>query len=114
ELESIGDWETELCLLHSQFLKTDRDDKEAWIKKEFGKSQSEYQGPPLILVATQVIEVGVDATCDVMHTELAPASSILQRAGRCARRENEQGKVYVYLPRDEEGKPYYAPYYIPS
>jgi CRISPR-associated endonuclease/helicase Cas3 len=32
----------------------------------------------------------------VLHTELAPASAILQRAGRCARRERETGHVYVY------------------
>jgi len=111
-LQERGDQNTRLCLLHSRFYKDDRDEKESWIKEQFGVSQAEYDGPPLILIATQVIEVGVDATCDVMHTELAPAASLLQRSGRCARRKNETGDVYVYLPRDENGDPIFVPYHI--
>jgi CRISPR-associated endonuclease/helicase Cas3 len=34
--------------------------------------------------------------CDVMHVELCPMNSLLQRAGRCARFKNEKGEVYVY------------------
>lgn len=109
-LSERGDNQTQVCLLHSRFYKDDRDQKEAWIREQFGKAQAVYDGPPLILIATQVIEVGVDATCDVMHTEIAPAASILQRAGRCARRDHETGDVFVYLPRDKEGNPNYAPY----
>ena len=109
-LEAAGDKETVVKLLHSRFYKQDRDQKEAWIRTQFGIDQANYQGPRLIQIATQVIEVGVDATCDVLHTELSPAASLLQRAGRCARRAYEQGRVYIYLPRDDQGQPYYAPY----
>ncbi|MCA9943106.1 MAG: CRISPR-associated helicase Cas3' [Ardenticatenaceae bacterium] len=101
-----------LNLLHARFYKTDRDAKETWIRQQFGIPQDEYNGPRLIQIATQVIEVGVDATCDVLHTELSPASSLLQRAGRCARRQGETGRVLVYLPRDEQGEPYLMPYNI--
>lgn len=111
-LAARGDRETQLCLIHSRFYKADRDQKEEWIRAQFGAAQGEYDGPPLILIATQVIEVGVDATCDVLHTELAPAASLLQRAGRCARRENEHGRVFVYLPRDENGEPDHTPYFL--
>lgn len=110
--EQINAGEVELHLLHARFYKHDRDQKEDWIRAQFGIRQNEYTGKKLIQVATQVIEVGVDATCDVLHTELAPASSLLQRAGRCARREHENGRVLVYLPRDDEGNPYYMPYGI--
>lgn len=113
-LAEKGDAETKICLLHSRFYKSDRDDKENWIREQFGVAQEDYNGPSLIVVATQVIEVGVDATCDVMHTEVAPAASVLQRAGRCARRAGEKGKVYIYLPRDDEGEPYFAPYFLKS
>ena len=113
-LDERGDNETQVCLIHSRFYKDDRDDKERWIKEQFDIRNDDYKGPPLILIATQVIEVGVDATCDVMHTELAPAASILQRAGRCARRKNETGHVYVYLPRDDKGEPDYVPYFLKS
>ncbi len=109
-LKARGDDATHVELLHSRFYKQDRDAKETWIREQFGIPQAKYTGQPLILIATQVIEVGVDATCDVMHTQLAPANALLQRAGRCARREHEAGNVYVYLPRHDDGTPNYTPY----
>lgn len=114
QLEDQGDHETIVKLIHSRFYKEDRDQKETWIKQQFGKAQRDYDRPHLILVATQVIEVGLDVTCNIMHTEMAPAAALLQRAGRCARQANENGDVFVYLPRDKDGEPDYAPYYLKS
>lgn len=107
---------TEVILLHSQFFKEDRSEKENWLQREFGKKKSDYTAKSAILVATQVVEVGLDITSGSLHTELAPANAILQRAGRCARYENEKGNVYIYrLPEkeDKDGmpKPQYAPYH---
>ncbi|HXR65904.1 MAG TPA: HD domain-containing protein, partial [Ktedonobacteraceae bacterium] len=40
----------------------------------------------------------------VLHTEITPASSLIQRAGRCARFARQQGQVWVYpLPPEEDG-----------
>lgn len=103
----------EISLLHSRFYKEDRDKKEEEIKAQFGTSQKEYQGPNRILIATQVIEVGLDITCDIMHTEISPASSLLQRSGRNARRAGESGKVFVYLPRNDDGEADFVPYHLP-
>ncbi|MDE0631758.1 MAG: CRISPR-associated helicase Cas3' [Caldilineaceae bacterium] len=111
-LDDMNDSETKICLLHSSFYKNDRHNKEQWIAEQFGLGQDEYDGPKLILIATQVIEVGLDVTCDVIHTELAPAASVLQRAGRCARRAGEKGEVYIYLARNDEGEPDYTPYFL--
>lgn len=94
-------------LLHSRFLKKDRQAIESFIRQEFGKDETRHTTPSLIVVATQVVEVGLDMSCATLHTELAPASSLLQRAGRCARYPGESGQVYVY-PLDEKG---YAPYH---
>lgn len=85
---------TEVILLHSQFLREDRDRIEDDLRRQFGKGGSESGS--VIVVATQAIEVGVDITCTAMHTELAPANAIIQRAGRCARYEGDTGDVYVY------------------
>src|SRR5690606_15022957 len=38
-----------------------------------------------IIVATQVVEAGVDISADALVTELAPWASLIQRLGRCAR-----------------------------
>lgn len=94
-------------LLHSRFLKKDRQAIEAFVRREFGKEKEKQTVPSLILVATQVVEVGLDMSCTVLHTELAPAASVLQRAGRCARYPGELGQVHVY-PLAEKG---YAPYH---
>lgn len=104
--------DTEVMLLHSRFFKDDRKEKEAWIQREFGKDDTQYQAKSAILIATQVIEVGLDITSDVFHTELAPANAVLQRAGRCARYQGETGEVYIYqVPMNDEGRPLYHPYH---
>ena len=96
ELETLAKGtDTKLILLHARFWQTDRKQKEADLLKLFGKNNKLEVGSA-ILIATQVIEVGVDITCKNLHTELAPANTILQRAGRCARYENEVGTVFVY------------------
>ncbi len=96
-----------LLLLHARFLFEDRQRIEQEIIGHF-KAGSKSKA---ILIATQVIEVGLDISCTVMHTELAPANSIFQRSGRCARYEGEKGIVYVYqLPLTKYGKPRYGPY----
>ena len=98
-------------LLHSRFYTSDRNRKETRIRREFGEDRALATQGPMILVATQVIEVGLNISCDVLHTDLAPAASIIQRAGRCARFAQESGDVYIYeLPLNEQGGFDYAPY----
>lgn len=98
-------------VLHSQFYASDRAIKEQDIRREFGEDRNQYTWEPTILIATQVIEVGLNITCDVLHTEMAPASAIVQRAGRCARFAGESGSVLVYdVPLNDAGHPNYAPY----
>ncbi len=94
-------------LLHSRFLRQDRQEIESFVRLEFGKDSDSHSIDSLIVVATQVVEVGLDMSCAVLHTELAPAASVLQRAGRCARYHGESGRVYVY-PLDDKA---YAPYH---
>lgn len=110
-LQQIAGSNIEVRLLHSRFYQEDRLTTEEWLKREFGKEKEQYTVESAIFIATQVIEVGVDITSRALHTELAPAASIIQRAGRCARYEHEEGDVFVYaLPVDDSGNPLYAPY----
>lgn len=97
ELE--GNVDCELILLHSRFLEEDRKRKEDKLRVIFGQ-KSEKKG---ILVSTQVIEVGMDISCDIMFTELSPINSLIQRAGRCAR---WGGKGYLYVYDVESPSPY--------
>ncbi|MBD0402742.1 CRISPR-associated helicase Cas3' [Flammeovirga sp. EKP202] len=91
-----------ICL-HSRFYPEDRKAKEEQLKRLFGKDEEGniYQDTNAILIATQVVEAGIDISCEVMHTEVSPVNSFLQRVGRCARYKNETGDIYVYDILDE-------------
>lgn len=93
ELEKIKGNDTKLLCIHSRYFDSDRKKQEYLIKEYFGKGNAKHNA---ILVATQVVEAGMDISCDVMHTEISPINSFLQRAGRCARFENEYGDIFVY------------------
>lgn len=102
---------TQVILLHARFTASDRKKKENFIREQFGKDKSKWTIPSMILVATQVIEVGLDITCENLHTEIAPANAIFQRAGRCARFENEQGDVFIYdVELNKKGERNFMPY----
>jgi CRISPR-associated endonuclease/helicase Cas3 len=83
-----------IICLHSRFFDSDRKAKENRLKALFGKNADPKEHA--ILISTQVIEAGMDISCSVMHTEISPINSFLQRAGRCARFENETGEIFIY------------------
>lgn len=99
---------TTIRLLHSRFLRGDRQEREEEVRREFHKNKKQHTYPSMILIATQVIEVGLDMSCRALHTELAPAASVLQRAGRCARYEGEAGDVFVYHVAPDKRHPYHG------
>ena len=84
-----------ITLLHSRFLPEHRAQKETFLKETFAENWQD-DGTCYVLISTQVIEAGINITCQVMHSQLCPMNSLLQRAGRCARFPDEQGQVLVY------------------
>lgn len=94
QLKEERQLKAEIWLLHSRFLPNDRRATEEKLRSLFGKDAK--RSGSIIAVATQTIEVGVDITCETLHTELAPSSALIQRAGRCARFPGEEGQVIVY------------------
>lgn len=93
---------SQIVLLHARFTRDDRRQKVEAIRRSFGPQPDDRD---TILIATQVIEVGLDVSCQCLHTEIAPASALVQRAGRCARFGSE-GKVFVYDAPQDEGHAY--------
>jgi len=67
--------------LHARFRPRER---EAQTRRALAPIQSGEAG--LIVVATQVVEAGVDLDAATLFTELAPWPAVVQRAGRCNRR----------------------------
>jgi len=125
-VKKAQDWYSELkgsypdipiLLLHSRFKRGDRNKKE---KELLGLDDN---GNPLnkfntsdkacIVVSTQVVEVSIDISFDVLITETAPLDSMIQRFGRVNRKRSKEtiGKfkpVYIIKPTEDEreAKPY--------
>jgi len=106
----MGNAAPHIILLHSRFTTEDRRRITDLIQSELSKEAWEARGrgekPPanLIVVGTQVVEVGLNISATRLHTELAPANALVQRAGRCARFDGQSGEVVVY-PLPESNNP---------
>lgn len=72
---------TDLRLVHSRFRPADRIH---W-REAFLNRAACAPGTDRIIVATQVVEAGVDLSAAVLVTQLAPWASLVQRFGRAAR-----------------------------
>jgi len=95
----------EIELIHSRFRPADR---AGWKERFLAK---EKLGPNTnrIIVATQVVEAGVDISSSCLVTQICPWSSLVQRAGRAARYGGEA--VVVVLddqPQDDKAARPYA------
>ena len=89
----------DLRLVHSRFRGAERTEWSA----TFLHRDAERPVAGRIIVATQVVEAGVDLSAAVLVTELAPWPSLVQRFGRAARYAGEQGEVLVAgaIPKDD-------------
>ena len=83
--------ETRVILLHGRL----RDD----VKRQRVKDIDEAK----VVVATQVVEAGIDKSFDILITDPCPLDRLIQRAGRVARfRGSASGKIYVIELMDDE------------
>jgi CRISPR-associated endonuclease/helicase Cas3 len=97
-------------VLHSRFYPQHRAAREKAMMQELGPGAG---GCNVIIVATQVVEAGLDMSADVLLTELAPANALIQRAGRCARyvSPRHEGEVFVFdMLRNDRGERRLGPY----
>lgn len=71
-----------VIVLNSKLLPSERIKREAEVDRYFGK-RSEPNNK--ILLATQIVEAGMDLSANVVYSYEAPIDSLIQREGRCAR-----------------------------
>lgn len=97
-----------IMLIHSRFKRKDRADLEHRLINKFDAGKE-----PCLVVSTQVVEVSLDISFDMMITEAAPLDSLIQRFGRINRKRSLStiGKckaVYVIQPPEKprDAKPY--------
>ncbi|MEC1770027.1 CRISPR-associated helicase Cas3' [Schinkia azotoformans] len=96
-------FDIEVICLHARFLKEDRDTLELKIKDCLKRNSKKE----IIVIANQVVEVGLDISASVLISDLCPANALIQRIGRCERYGEFIGKVFVYainnhLPYDKD------------
>lgn len=84
-------------LLHSRFRGAERKNWVDLLRRE---------GAARILVATQVVEAGVDLSADLLMTEICPWPSLVQRLGRLARRGGKGRAIVAGLELPKEAPPY--------
>ncbi len=85
----------DLFLLHGRMP---RDTRSSLVASMLRSMES---GRKVILVATQIVEAGIDVSFDVAITEIASPLSIVQRCGRVARYFEKRGK-FVVVAKDLE------------
>ena len=86
--------ERKVHLIHSRFAYGDRAERE---DKARGAD---------ILVSTQVAEVSLDISYEVLITELAPIPSLIQRFGRVNRYDERAKRENVYICANKDEEPY--------
>ena len=98
-------------LIHSRFKRGDRQRLEQELKNKFNALSE-----TCIVVSTQVVEVSLDISFDLMITECAPIDALIQRFGRINRKRSAAtiGKykpIYVLAPpeNEREARPYSLP-----
>ncbi|TAM58196.1 CRISPR-associated helicase Cas3' [bacterium] len=95
----------DVMLLHSRFRPEDRITHANKLSQPIDQS-----GPGRIVVATQVIEAGIDITSAILFTEAAPWSSVVQRLGRCNRRGVDHDARVIWIdtgaPTAKSSQPY--------
>ena len=95
-------------LLHGRFNMRDRSAKEQLIREKTGATSDKRQ--PIVLVATQVVEVSLDIDLDTIYTEPAPLEALVQRFGRINRRRKQKGLAPVHVFRQpDDGQKIYDP-----
>ncbi len=116
--------EYEVYYYSSEFSQKDRKNKELEISEEFKERESSLNKTK-ILVSTQICEISLDLSSDILLTDIAPIDAIFQRAGRVHRngtyvnskncdcgdcthsKKEKEYKIYIYSNlQDEPVYPY--------
>lgn len=72
------------------------------------EAERKQEGPPLLLVSTQVVEAGVDLDFPYVFRAKGPLDRIIQAAGRCnreGRRDRQASEVVIFDPKEGSAPP---------
>lgn len=95
----------EAVLLHGRFNGRDRLIKEKAVQEASGSGSIGCR--PIVLVATQVVEVSLDIDLDVIYSDPAPLEALIQRFGRINRRRLRKWAPVNVFTRPADGQHVY-------
>lgn len=90
----------DVLTLHSRFTVGDR-----WEREQRLMALLAAGGPCPVVISTQVIEVSLDVSFDVLYTDPAPLDALIQRLGRVNRRgDHPLADAHIYAQPTGEGE----------
>lgn len=100
----------EMVVVHGRFNAEDRKCKETNILQNVGVKEAKDRHP-ILVIATQVVEVSLNIDMDVLFTDPAPLEALLQRFGRVnrARKKGDTTLKDVYVFRQPTDTKVYEP-----
>ena len=105
---------TDIIVYHSRFTEPDKQAKETKLIDALGKDAWREGHAHGIAIMTQIGEMSINISADIMISDLCPIDRLTQRAGRLCRFNKEQiGELYVVRPH-KDGALYPAPYGTPN
>lgn len=97
-------------LYHSRFTEPHKKDKEQELINALGKEAWENNCANGIAILTQIGEMSINISADIMISELCPIDRLTQRAGRLCRFDKTKvGELYLLVPQKND-LVYPAPY----
>ena len=103
-----------VILYHSRFTDPDKSYKEKELTKRLGKEAWEKDNAFGVAILTQIGELSVNISADIMISDLCPLDRLIQRAGRLSRFRIDPGELFLIKPmkKKESGvlELYPAPY----
>ena len=101
KLKEEDDLKDKINMLHSNFIREDREEKEKNIL-DFGKTEFDDEG---IWISTSLVEASLDIDFDYLFTELQDLNSLFQRFGRCNRKGKksvDEANCFIYLKIEDK------------
>jgi CRISPR-associated endonuclease/helicase Cas3 len=102
--------EVDTIVYHSRFTEPDKKLKEEALIKALGKAKWIKNEAKGIAILTQIGEMSINISADIMISELCPIDRLTQRAGRLCRFDKDKiGELHIIVPQ-KNGEVYPAPY----
>ena len=100
-------------LYHSRFTEPDKLEKEKVLIENLGSKAWKNGTANGVAILTQIGEMSINISADLMISDVCPIDRLVQRAGRLCRFEKKAGDLHVIIPyqtKKEQRDIYPAPY----